>query len=38
MPVMLWVVFWSSMMATTTACFGETPQPVALKKEESSRN
>jgi hypothetical protein len=34
MPVMLWVAFWSSMMATTATCFGEAPQPVAPKKKD----
>jgi hypothetical protein len=34
MPVMLWVAFWSSMMATTAACFGEAPRPIAPKKDD----
>jgi hypothetical protein len=32
MPMMLWVAFWSSMMAATTTCFGEIQQPLAPKK------
>jgi hypothetical protein len=34
MPVLLWVAFWSSIMATTAACFGETPQSIPLKKKD----
>jgi hypothetical protein len=34
MPALLWVAFWSSMMATTAACFGEAPQPGAPKKKD----
>ncbi len=33
MPILLWVAFWSSMMAATTTCFGEMPQPVAAPKK-----
>jgi hypothetical protein len=36
MPALLWVAFWSSMMATA-ACFGEMPKPIAPKKDERSR-
>jgi hypothetical protein len=36
MPALLWVAFWSSMMATA-ACLGEMPKPIALKKEDLSR-
>jgi hypothetical protein len=34
MPALLWVAFWSSMMATAT-CFGETP--IAPKNDDPSR-
>jgi hypothetical protein len=27
MPALLWVAFWSSMMAAAT-CFGEVPRPI----------
>jgi hypothetical protein len=27
MPALLWVAFWSSMMAAAT-CFGESPHPI----------
>ena len=33
MPILLWVAFWSSMMATA-AYFGETPQPIPVKKKD----
>jgi hypothetical protein len=33
MPALLWVAFWSSMMATAT-CFGEMPKPIAPKKDD----
>jgi hypothetical protein len=33
MPALLWVAFWSSMMATA-ACLGEMPKPIAPKKED----
>jgi hypothetical protein len=36
MPALLWVAFWSSMMATA-ACLGEMPKPIAPKKEDPSR-
>jgi hypothetical protein len=36
MPALLWVAFWSSMMATA-ACFGEMPKPIAPKKDDPSR-
>jgi hypothetical protein len=32
MPALLWVAFWSSLMATA-ACFGETPAPVDPPKQ-----
>ena len=35
MPVLLWVVFWSSMMASA-ACFGELPEPPAPKDSEAA--
>jgi hypothetical protein len=31
MPALLWVVFWSSLMATA-ACFGEMSRAVSLDK------
>jgi hypothetical protein len=34
MPVLLWVLFWSSMMASA-ACFGELPEPTAPKDSEA---
>jgi hypothetical protein len=34
MPALLWVAFWSSMMATTAAYFGEAPRPIAHKKND----
>jgi hypothetical protein len=34
MPILLWVAFWSSMMAATAACFGDVPQPIPLKKND----
>jgi hypothetical protein len=37
MPALLWVVFWSSMMAST-ACLGELPQEVAPKEDETTRD
>jgi hypothetical protein len=37
MPALLWVAFWSSMMATA-ACFGEPPKPIAPKQDDSSRD
>jgi hypothetical protein len=33
MPALLWVAFWSSMMAAA-ACLGEMPKPIAPKKED----
>jgi hypothetical protein len=36
MPALLWVAFWSSMMATA-ACLGEMPKPIAPKKDDPSR-
>jgi hypothetical protein len=30
MPVLLWVAFWSSLMATAT-CFGEVPRQIAVE-------
>jgi hypothetical protein len=35
MPVLLWVVFWSSTMASA-ACFGELPEPPAPKESEAA--
>jgi hypothetical protein len=35
MPALLWVVFWSSMMASA-ACFGELPKPSTPKERESA--
>jgi hypothetical protein len=35
MPALLWVVFWSSMMASA-ACFGELPKPTAPKDSEAA--
>jgi hypothetical protein len=32
MPALLWVVFWSSMMASA-ACFGELPEPTTTPKD-----
>jgi hypothetical protein len=37
MPALLWVAFWSSMMATA-ACFGEAAKPIAPKTKDSSRD
>jgi hypothetical protein len=34
MPALLWVVFWSSMMASA-ACLGELPKPAAAKDSET---
>jgi hypothetical protein len=36
MPALLWVAFWSSMMAAA-ACFGEMPKPIAPMKDDLSR-
>jgi hypothetical protein len=36
MPALLWVAFWSSMMATA-ASLGEMPKPIAPKKDDPSR-
>jgi hypothetical protein len=36
MPALLWVAFWSSMMATA-ACLGEISPPIAPKKADQSR-
>jgi len=33
MPALLWVTFWSSLMATA-ACFGEMSRAVSLDKRE----
>lgn len=33
MPALLWVAFWSSMMATAT-CFGEVPRPIPVETPE----
>jgi hypothetical protein len=33
MPVLLWVAFWSSLMATA-ACFGEMSRAVSLDKRD----
>jgi hypothetical protein len=35
MPALLWVVFWSSMMASA-ACFGELTEPTAPKDNEAT--
>jgi hypothetical protein len=35
MPALLWVVFWSSMMASA-ACFGELPKPAAPNDSEAA--
>jgi hypothetical protein len=35
MPALLWVVFWSSMMAGA-ACLGELPDPAAPKDSEAA--
>ena len=35
MPALLWVVFWSSMMASA-ACLGELPEPTAAKDDEAA--
>jgi hypothetical protein len=35
MPALLWVVFWSSMMASA-ACLGELPEPTAPKDSEAA--
>ncbi len=34
MPALLWVVFWSSMMASA-ACLGDAPEPAAPKDKET---
>jgi hypothetical protein len=31
MPILLWVAFWSSLMATAT-CFGEMSRPIPIDK------
>jgi hypothetical protein len=36
MPALLWVAFWSSMMATA-ACLDEISKPIAPKKGDLSR-
>ena len=33
MPTLLWVAFWSSMMAAA-ACWGEVSQPIPVKAPE----
>jgi hypothetical protein len=33
MPVLLWVAFWSSLMATAT-CFGEMSRPIPIDKDD----
>jgi hypothetical protein len=35
MPALLWVLFWSSMMASA-ACFGELPEPTAPNDSEAA--
>jgi hypothetical protein len=35
MPALLWVAFWSSLMATA-ACFGEMSRAVSLDKRDGS--
>jgi len=35
MPALLWVAFWSSLMATA-ACFGEMSRAVSLDKRDSA--
>ena len=35
MPALLWVVFWSSLMATA-ACFGEMSRAAVVDKRERS--
>ena len=35
MPALLWVVFWSSMMASA-ACLGELPNPAAPEHNEAA--
>jgi len=35
MPALLWVVFWSSMMASA-ACLGESPKPTTPKDNEAA--
>jgi hypothetical protein len=35
MPALLWVAFWSSLMATA-ACFGEMSRAIALDKRHRS--
>ena len=35
MPALLWVAFWSSLMATT-ACFGEMSRAVSLDKRDDA--
>ena len=35
MPALLWVVFWSSMMASA-ACLGELPKPAAPTDNETA--
>jgi len=41
MPALLWVAFWSSMMAAA-ACFGEVPRPIRVeapkRRDPSSRD
>ena len=37
MPVLLWVVFWSSMMAGA-ACLGDLPEPAAPKDSETAKD
>jgi hypothetical protein len=37
MPALLWVAFWSSMMATA-AVLGEMPKPIASKKDDLSNH
>jgi hypothetical protein len=37
MPALLWVVFWSSMMASA-ACFGELPQTLTTAKDLSAKD
>jgi hypothetical protein len=34
MPALLWVVFWSSMMASA-ACLGDLPKPAVLDDNEA---
>jgi hypothetical protein len=35
MPALLWVAFWSSMMATA-ACFGEASRPTRAEQPEKT--